>query len=253
MFDVLLESCATNPRRGGGALVSLVAHVGIVGAVVLGAAREVVCKQEEMKSRLDGRPWACPVTTVKAEPVVWVEKVRPTPTTAGEGHSNRSDGAPPMKSLRPIKIDLSAPIVGGPIVDFDPTNRGSVDTTHWCRRAEDCEITRPERRGGGGTVEPPGITTGSELAARLVGTPARPRYPESLRAAGLGGRVLVQFTVDTTGGVDPQAVRVLESTHELFSRAVLEVLPRYRFIPAEVNGRRVRMVAQMPFEFTISK
>ena len=253
MFDVLLESCAAQPRRSGGALVSLIAHVGIVGAVALGAAREVICKQDEVKSQLDGRPWGCPVTTVKPEPVVWVKKAQPTPTTEGEGRPSRSDGSLLTKSPRPIKIDLSNPVVVGPIVDFDPTKRGSVDATQWCSRAEDCEITRTERRGGGGAVEQPGITTGSELAARLLGAPARPRYPESLRAAGLGGRVLVQFTVDTLGGVDPQAVRVLESTHELFSRAVLEVLPRYRFVPAEVNGRRLRMVAQMPFEFTIAK
>jgi len=138
------------------------------------------------------------------------------------------------------------------MIDFDPAKRGSRDTTQWCGRTEDCVIV-PHGRGGGPSVDQPSVTTGSELAARLLGAPARPRYPESLRAAGLGGRVLVQFSVDTTGRVDPQAVRVLESTHELFSRAVLEVLPRYRFIPAEANGRRVRMMAQMPFEFTITK
>jgi protein TonB len=92
---------------------------------------------------------------------------------------------------------------------------------------------------------------GSELVARIIGDMPRPHYPDALRAAGLGGHVLVQFVVDTTGRIEPQSVRVLESTHDLFARSVLAVLPRFRFQPAEVNGKRIRMAAQMPFEFTI--
>ena len=253
MFDVLLESCAESPRRSGGAVVSLVAHVAIVGAVALGAAREVVCKRDLVISRMDGRSWGCPVIPVESTVVVWVKEPAPGPTTDRTGHVGRAESSsPPVKSPRPVHIDFSTRTFDGPGVKVDITNGGAVERTEFCSRAEDCDIV-PRPDGHGRSADPAGITSGSELAARLVGAPARPRYPESLRAVGLGGRVLVQFTVDTTGRVDPQAVRVLESTHELFSRAVLEVLPRYRFVPAEVDGRRVRMVAQMPFEFTITK
>jgi protein TonB len=151
-----------------------------------------------------------------------------------------------------MKFDFSPTALDGPVTKIDVFNGSVLDPGEWCTRREDCAIA-PGPTGRGGVAERSEITTGSELVARIVGAPARPRYPESLRAAGLGGRVLVQFTVDTAGRVDPQAVRVLESTHDLFARAVLEVLPRYRFVPAEANGRRVRMVAQMPFEFTIAK
>ena len=81
----------------------------------------------------------------------------------------------------------------------------------------------------------------------------KPRYPESLRQAGVDGSVLVQFTVDTTGRVDMGSVKVLNSTHEMFTSAVRQSLGSFRFKPAEVNGKRVPALAQMPFEFHLNK
>jgi len=45
----------------------------------------------------------------------------------------------------------------------------------------------------------------------------------------------------------------VSSTHDLFSRAVLEALDGFRFKPAEVGTRRVAALAEMPFEFRITK
>ena len=71
--------------------------------------------------------------------------------------------------------------------------------------------------------------------------------------AGIDGRVLVRFTVDTTGAVDMNSVMILSSTHDLFTRSVRDVLPSFRFKPAELHGKRVPSLAEMPFEFSISK
>jgi TonB family protein len=84
-------------------------------------------------------------------------------------------------------------------------------------------------------------------------TQAKPRYPENLRQAAIEGRVLVQFQVDTLGLVDPASVRILSSTHDLFTRAVRDALGGFRFRPAELNGHRVVALAQMPFEFAIQR
>jgi TonB family protein len=94
--------------------------------------------------------------------------------------------------------------------------------------------------------------TGSEALMRVV-TQGRPRYPESLRQSAIEGRVLIRFNVDTLGRIDPASVTILSSTHELFSRAVRDVLGDFRFRPAEVNGRRVVALAEMPFEFAIRR
>jgi protein TonB len=86
---------------------------------------------------------------------------------------------------------------------------------------------------------------------RLRQQPVPPRYPEALRAAGIDGSVLVKFVVDTTGRVDMTSIEIVSSTHELFTAAVRETLARLRFYPTEVNGKRVRTSAQMPFLFTL--
>ena len=80
----------------------------------------------------------------------------------------------------------------------------------------------------------------------------RPYYPEMLRLAGVTGEVRVQYVVDTLGRVEAKSIRILASSHDLFASAVREVLPRQRFLPAEIGGRKVRMLVQQPFSFTLS-
>jgi protein TonB len=65
--------------------------------------------------------------------------------------------------------------------------------------------------------------------------------------------VLIRFVVDTLGRIDVSTIQVLSSTHDQFTRAVRDVLPAFRFKPAEVGGHRVRSLAEMPFEFTVAK
>jgi len=114
--------------------------------------------------------------------------------------------------------------------------------------------TRGSDRPGGTsdlTSDPsPGDWRGSELLMHIVSS-AKPRYPETLRQNRIDGRVLVQFTVDTTGRVDMPSIRVMQSTHDLFTQAVRSALASFRFRPAEVNGKRVTALAEMPFEFQI--
>ncbi|MEO7041060.1 MAG: TonB family protein [Gemmatimonadaceae bacterium] len=80
-----------------------------------------------------------------------------------------------------------------------------------------------------------------------------PEYPAKLRSAGIEGEVDVEFTVDTSGRVDPNtAIKVTKSTNDLFEAAVLSALPIMRFSPAEVGGRKVKQLVQEPFTFAIS-
>jgi protein TonB len=85
----------------------------------------------------------------------------------------------------------------------------------------------------------------------LAGAPA-PNYPEALRAAGVEGRVLAQFVVDERGMVESDSVRFVQSDNSLFEASVRNVLKRMRFAPAEIGGKKVRQLVQMPFVFTIS-
>jgi TonB family protein len=79
-----------------------------------------------------------------------------------------------------------------------------------------------------------------------------PQYPPDLRDQGVQGDVRILFVVDTLGNAEMCTVRVVASSHPVFTQAVLKVLPRMRFFPAEKNGRKVRQRLVLPMMFRIS-
>ena len=80
-----------------------------------------------------------------------------------------------------------------------------------------------------------------------------PRYPESLRSSGVEGQVIAEFVVDEQGRAQERSVRFVRSDNQLFEDAVRVALRRMRFVPAEVGGRKVKQLVQMPFVFTLSR
>ena len=82
---------------------------------------------------------------------------------------------------------------------------------------------------------------------------AAPRYPDALRRRHVEGEVLAQFVVDATGRPEASTFKLLKSSDERFASAVRSALGGMRFKPAEVGGRAVRQVVQMPFVFSLSK
>ncbi len=80
---------------------------------------------------------------------------------------------------------------------------------------------------------------------------AAPIYPDSLQRLGIGGSVMAQFVVDTTGHVEMESVRLLESTNLRFTESVLAALPRMLFRPAVLNGQKARQIVEVPFRFRV--
>jgi TonB family protein len=80
-----------------------------------------------------------------------------------------------------------------------------------------------------------------------------PRYPAAMKAAGLMGKLRVDFVVDERGHPVPGTVRVREFSFPEFAQAVLEVLPRARFYPSTVGGCPIRALVTQPFEFELTR
>ncbi len=234
MFRTLLESRATRHRRTGGAALSVAAHVAIIGFATAATMQGT----------------AAPHTPVKPEFVVF------TPSPAPKPIERRATTAHPASSRTvvpaPITLVINTPTMVPPsLPDIDVTRGVTPDVV---------SIGGPPTTSGGSRypdlVGPNGDGAASdkwnyrEVLMNIVSS-AKPRYPETLRQSGVGGRVLVQFTVDTTGRVDMASVRVLQSTHDLFTQAVRSALASFRFKPAEVNGKRMAALAEMPFEFQV--
>ena len=64
---------------------------------------------------------------------------------------------------------------------------------------------------------------------------------------------MAQFVVLETGRADMDTFKILSSDNDLFSSAVRNVLPSMRFLPAEIGGKKVRQLVQLPFEFKINR
>ncbi|MDF1504613.1 TonB family protein [Roseisolibacter sp. H3M3-2] len=90
------------------------------------------------------------------------------------------------------------------------------------------------------------------LPIPLLGNP-RPAYPSSLARASVGGRVVVEFRIDSAGAVEPGSLHVVQSTDERFTEAVRGVLPRLRFVPAQLRAHAVGIVVRQPFVFRVAR
>jgi outer membrane biosynthesis protein TonB len=66
------------------------------------------------------------------------------------------------------------------------------------------------------------------------------KYPPELESMQLAGAAIFAFVVDTTGAVEPGTVTFLNGPRAEFAAAVCMALPKYRYAPVVVEGRRRR-------------
>jgi hypothetical protein len=76
---------------------------------------------------------------------------------------------------------------------------------------------------------------------------ARPKEP----VAPLPGpdTTLLRFVVDTTGEIDPCSMRVLKESSRWWTERVAEVVYPARFVPARFQGRPIRYVIALRYQF----
>jgi TonB family protein len=79
-----------------------------------------------------------------------------------------------------------------------------------------------------------------------------PEYPTSMRRARIEGKTVLTLVIDETGKPDLSTVDVVETPAFDFVRAILEVLPTFRFRPLVVDNCPVPVVVSMPFEFHLT-
>jgi protein TonB len=238
MLHTLLESNAARQRRRGSTAVSVAAHTLMIGGAIVATASAKPRRGETYTRGVDTLVY------------VWPERRPPqlaAPTTPGVSGQARGPETPPMPRWT---IDLDPGGITRPQVDVDVARFFGADSIPSAR------VLSPRSGPGGEGLgeaggEPTTVATVERPAAMIA--PPRPRYPDQLRAAGVSGRVVVRLVVDTLGRVEPGSVVIRESSHDLFTHSVRSVLPSLRFTPAEVGGRRVRMLVDLPIEFRLNE
>jgi periplasmic protein TonB len=235
MLGVLLESRARRPRRSGGMALSVATHL----ALIAGATAATAGLPRTAKPVRPPIVQLTPPAPKPIEPRHVVDTDRNTATLPG-----------PIANIVITHVDAPTTV---------PVSLPPIDMTG-ALAADSIVIGSGPARSGGATCQlrclyledkgSPGEWHVNELLMHMI-TPAKPRYPEMLRQAGIDGRVLVRFVVDTLGRIDPASVQILSSTHDQFTRAVRDALSGFRFRPAESNGKRIPALAEMPFEFKV--
>jgi protein TonB len=225
----LLESSAPRRRARGGTAASILVHVTIIGAAVFGTAKAGI--PDDGPSEVTLPVYVAPVPL--SEPVN-------RPATA---NPNTAAVASALRPPPPFPVEIP---IGIPPVTVGPSTLGVP---------ADSFASGGLKAGSGDAV---GVPSGDgpwtrdfvERAAVPLGQ-VRPRYPDALRAAGIGGRVVLRFVVDTLGRVEPATVETVSATDPRFGEAARRAIGGLRFSPAEAGGRHVRQLVELPFEFVV--
>jgi TonB family protein len=95
------------------------------------------------------------------------------------------------------------------------------------------------------------------IPPKIIGRAPLPRFPDQLlHSVRQDGVVLVRFIVTERGSVDVASMVVLQSDNELFTAAVRDILPRFRFEPARTHAPESKPVAawvSVPFRFAAKR
>jgi periplasmic protein TonB len=238
MLATLLESNAPRSRRTGGTLASTLVHAALFAGAITVSTR---------------------VPAVKLPPPT--ETLLP-PVVVARPHEKPPTARPPAVPTAPPTQAPLAPRI--PVVDRVPNEIPPIDVDVKIAVASNEEAARGGvgtlEQSGGGPDGPVGPTREGALeeryvdrVPRIVGNPVPPAFPFTMRDRGIGGRVAIQFVIDTLGRAEMHGLRVVEATDSLFAQSVRAVLPRYRFTPGEVRGQKVRTLVQLPFDFTLAR
>ena len=77
-----------------------------------------------------------------------------------------------------------------------------------------------------------------------------PPYPAMLRDAGIQGRVLLEVVLDTIGRAEPSSIKIVQSPSPGFDGPVTRWALRALFRPARLHGRAVRVLIQIPIDYS---
>ncbi len=229
MLDTLLESRSKNDRLSGSALVSVTAHTVLIAAALYATA----------EGRIQA-PSARDVMRPVYFPAVQHVVQTPSPTT-------RRPKAFDAQNLVFVETHLN--------IDVPSINVGEIASKPGDFAPGPVTENRVTGLGGSGDSSAEVVLSADQVEKQVALVPGSlpPKYPETLRTSGVEGRVTAAFVVAEDGRAEEGSVRFVNSDNPLFDEAVRVALHRMRFVPAQVGGRKVRQLVQMPFVFTLSR
>jgi hypothetical protein len=136
--------------------------------------------------------------------------------------TNDGGGLPDQRMMVPLRAVLHEPRFGRP----DARARAIVARCTSASAREPATAVRFEFQ-----VQKPAVYAGGDSISP---------HP----APGGGGTTVVQFVVDSTGAIREGTFRVLRAENSAIIADASRALPRWRYLPAEVDGRKVAQLVQ---------
>lgn len=229
MFDNLIESKPKKTQSGRQAMASLVVHAVIILALiwVTKGAAEVVKKINADTTMVFLEPPKAPPPPPDQPPPDQVVAANPPP----QGFQTVLPPSIVPQAIPPVDLnqhfnakDFSGKGVEGGIAAGVIGGTGPVDNAQVFMEAQ--------------VDDPPTLIT-----------PGPNRYPDVLKAAGIAGRVTVQFIVDTTGHPVASSIKILATPHPGFNNAATELVAKSVFRPGKVHGQAVSVLVQQNINF----
>lgn len=157
---------------------------------------------------------------------------------------------PPPRGFQTLSIPTNIP------VDIPPPQQNTrFDAADFSGVGVEGGVARGVEGGTGPVVtdQPYMEAVVEERPERIEGSCVPPAYPEMLRQAGIEGRVLLEFVIDTLGRAERGSLRVVSSQHQLFEAPARAAALSCRFRPGRIQGRAVRVRVQQPINFQINR
>lgn len=101
---------------------------------------------------------------------------------------------------------------------------------------------------GPGTGEEP-LRVGGEVKAPVLTNRVEPNYPEAARKARMEGVVILEAIITASGAVEE--VKVLKSVNPLLDASAVRAVQQWRYRPATLNGRAVRVYLTVTVTFNL--
>jgi periplasmic protein TonB len=235
MLSTLIESRRTRSGSRGATTISVIAH-----AVAITFVAAITAHVGDRSAA------AAPVP----HDIVYIHTAEPTPSHEQSSPVNQqAPSQPKIPTLPFTHVEVPTTIPSGiPPVDLSvPPIDLSQLAIGGAKNSSTIGTSGPTANGGSSTYSAWQV---EKAVVPLAGNP-KPAYPSMLQSGRVEGEVLAQFVVDTTGRVDMSSFRAIQATNELFVQSVRRALAGWRFRPAEVEGRKVRQLVQMPLTFRV--
>ena len=258
-------------RSASGTVSSIILHVAVISLALFATANAGTRKPERTKA--ENLRF---VEMKKPEPPPEPKKEPPPPPKVKKETPKPKTPEPPKPKLvvQQPKVEAPAPPKGFQVVPPPvavPTKIPSIDLSKAITNEADFSGkgiaggTANGVKGGTGDADSKGKEAGEvkkpeeehhgpymefqveKPVARIGGD--SPEYPSQLKDSGVEGSVMVQFVVNENGRADMGTVKVLSSSNPAFTAAVKEALPRMKFSAAQIGGKKVAQLVQMPFQF----